>query len=271
MSREGVSVSAVAWQVNGERVTVLGWGRAILMQLAHPLVAAGVAHSAFAGSPLAPARRLHGTVTAMLDLTFGDAAAGGRAAQRIRAIHDRVNGRLASAVGRFPAGTPYSAHDVDLLLWVHATLLDSMLVLYERVVAPLAEAEREAYLREAALGMTRIGLPAERAPQTMAALRSTIEDAHRDGRLAVAPSSRALADAVLAPPFGWAILPVVRLQRLLTIGLLPPSFRELYGFHWTPARERRFETLVSALRRVRRASPAIVARFAAARRPPPAA
>ena len=42
------SPGRVAWKVHRERVLLLGWGRAILLQFAHPLVAAGVAdHSAF--------------------------------------------------------------------------------------------------------------------------------------------------------------------------------------------------------------------------------
>ena len=82
-------------RVNGERLILLAWGRAILMQLAHPLVAQGVAdHSSFRDATLERVRRLHGTIKAMLDLTFGDAAPSGAATDRINAIHDRVHGRL---------------------------------------------------------------------------------------------------------------------------------------------------------------------------------
>src|SRR5205085_12117466 len=121
-----------------ERLILLGWSRAILLQLAHPLMAAAVArHSSFRSGPAAAAKRLHHTVRAMLDLTFGDDAARTRAVTAIRAIHDRVHGTLSRAVGPFPQGTPYSAHDPDLLLWVHVTLLDSVVLAYDTFVRPL--------------------------------------------------------------------------------------------------------------------------------------
>src|SRR5687768_9666876 len=105
----------ISRRVNAERLVLLGWSRAILLQLAHPLVAAGVAeHSSFRAGSVAAAKRLHMTVRAMLALTFGTGR--GRAAARdgILAIHRRVHGVLPAATGRFPAGTPYSAEDPDL-------------------------------------------------------------------------------------------------------------------------------------------------------------
>ena len=60
---------------------LLGWGRAILMQFAHPLVARGVAeHSAFRAEAFGGWRRLHRTLGAMLALTFGDREQAQRAA-----------------------------------------------------------------------------------------------------------------------------------------------------------------------------------------------
>src|SRR5688500_9884495 len=100
----------ISHRINAERIVLPGWSRAILLQLAHPLVAAGVAeHSTFRGGPLTAAVRLHHTVRAMLALTFGDEATREAALEGIRAIHRRVHGRLPVAAGRFPEGTPYSA------------------------------------------------------------------------------------------------------------------------------------------------------------------
>src|SRR5918994_3653424 len=99
----------VSRRVNAERIVVLSWSRAILLQLAHPLVAAGVAeHSSFRHGRLTAARRLHQTIRAMLALTFGDDGARTHALEGIRGIHRRVHGRLHAAVGFFPAGAPYS-------------------------------------------------------------------------------------------------------------------------------------------------------------------
>ena len=95
---------SVTWKVNREVVVVAGWGRAILLQLAHPSVAAGVhGHSGFRGSLRASFQRLHSTVGAMLSLTFGHTEEMIAAAAGINAIHDRVQGRVNA-----PAGGSYS-------------------------------------------------------------------------------------------------------------------------------------------------------------------
>ena len=134
-----------AERVNGERLVILGWGRAILMQIAHPMVAAGVAdHSTFRDKPASRYTRLHATIQSMLALTFGPPAERQAAIDRINGIHDRVNGTLKASAGRLRAGTRYSAADPALLLWVEATLRDSMPLAYETFVAPLGPDGREA-------------------------------------------------------------------------------------------------------------------------------
>ena len=96
----------VSQRVNAERVMLLAWPRAILLQVAHPLVAAGVAdHSSFADGGFAAVHRLWQTVQAMLALTFGDRVEQQEAIDGILAIHRRVNGTLSETVGPFPSGT----------------------------------------------------------------------------------------------------------------------------------------------------------------------
>src|SRR5688572_27072770 len=86
---------SVTWRVNREISVVAGWGRAILLQLAHPAVAAGVRdHSSFRGSLFSSFRRLHSTIGAMLSITFGDTEQMITAAAGINVIHDRVQGRV---------------------------------------------------------------------------------------------------------------------------------------------------------------------------------
>ena len=68
----GPGAVPVAWKVNCETVTLLGWGPAVLLQLAHPLVAAGVAdHSVAVSHPELRLRRLSQTIRAMLAIIFG--------------------------------------------------------------------------------------------------------------------------------------------------------------------------------------------------------
>jgi uncharacterized protein (DUF2236 family) len=102
----------VTWKIQRKVVLLVGWGRAILLQLAHPLVAQGVAdHSAFLTERRGRWRRLYRTLDSMLRLSFGTAEDAARVVRAINAIHARVHGRLAERAGIFPAGTVYSARD----------------------------------------------------------------------------------------------------------------------------------------------------------------
>ena len=237
-------------------MTLLGWSRAILLQLAHPLVAAGVAeHGTFRSTPVAPVTRLHHTVRAMLSLAFGDAAARERTLDTIRAIHRRVHGVLPQSVGSFTTGTPYSAEDPALLLWVHATLLDSMLLAYDRMVSPLSIAERDAYCEEAAPIAVALGAHDHEVPRTWDALARYMETMITSGTIAVGAEARQLAEHVLAPKIFILVWPAARMNRLVTIGFLPPTVRALYGFRWSARDERRLERLLGVMRTVRRGIP----------------
>jgi uncharacterized protein (DUF2236 family) len=121
---------------NSPVTPLLGGGAAVLLQVAHPLVASGVAeHSGYDRDLW---RRFVGTLRALYLITFGDKAEAEHAGARVRAVHARVHGRTRAQLGQFPPGTQYSASDPELMLWVHATLVHSSLAAYERFVAPLA-------------------------------------------------------------------------------------------------------------------------------------
>jgi len=256
----------ISQRVNAERLVVLGWSRAILLQLAHPLVAAGVAeHSSFRGGGAAAVNRLHHTIRAMLALTFGDAAARQAALEGIRAIHRRVHGRLPEAAGIFPAGTPYSAEDPALVLWVHATLLESIPLVYDQVVRPLTPEERDAYCAEAAEIAIDLGARPDEVPRTWAATTACLARSYASGEIAVSAQAHELAAAVLAPPFAPLVWPLARINRLVTAGLLPPPLRAQYGLAWDERHEARLARTWPRLRAVRRALPRRVAWWPEAR------
>ena len=256
----------IAHRVNREAVVVLGWGRAILMQLAHPLVAAGVGgHSRFDAGPLAYVERMRRTIGAMLSLTFGTEDRIRETADRINAIHRRVHGRLNRTVGRYPAGTPYDATDPALLKWVHSTLIDSQLQAYALFVGPLTADERDRYCAEAARLGPRLGVPAEEL-KTTAALERYLEQMEQEGRLAVGEQALRLAEALLAPAGGRWIAPALWPGRLTTIGLLRESMRERYGFAWRARDARRLRSLAALLRAGRRLVPPVLREWPAARR-----
>lgn len=260
----GVPISRT---INAERLVLLGWPRAILLQFAHPLIAAGIyEHSQFRSRPSAAVQRLRLTVRAMLDLTFGTPADRQRTLDRIMAIHRRVRGRLQIDVGPFRAGTPYSAEDPDLVLWVHATLIESVPMFYRMLVAPMTEEQRDAYCSEAAAVAVALGARPNEVPTTGAALDDYIARMHASGKIVVGEQAKELADAVLSPPFGPLAAPGTFVNRLLTLGTLPAPLREQYGFAWTERDERRFRQLAFALAKLRRALPYAAATWRASRR-----
>jgi uncharacterized protein (DUF2236 family) len=258
---------SIADRINAERLVLLGWSRAILLQMAHPLIAAGVAnHSSFRASPVASARRLHQTVRAMLGLTFGTEAERGRVMNEIRAIHRRVHGTLREQVGRFPAGTRYSAEDPSLLLWVHATLIESAVIAYEAVVAGLAVTERDTYCRDAADVAIALGARPEEVPRDWASLTRYLCEMHRSGTLAIGPDAHAIGSAVLRGRLSSLAGPIAWANRLLTTAWLPSELRAQYGLRWSAADERHARQLLGALPRLRKALPAAVALWPEARR-----
>jgi uncharacterized protein (DUF2236 family) len=247
---------SVTWKINREMVVIAGWGRAILLQMAHPAVAAGIhGHSQFRGSLRASFRRLHSTVGAMLSLTFGDTEQMITAAARINAIHDRVRGES------------YSAHDPELQRWVHATMLDTIPIAYERLVGPLSLRDRDRYCFEAAIMEPLLGMPAGWLPRDSVRLDAYMREMLSGGTLVVTDTSRALAHALLYPPRWYLSWPAFRVMQLLTIGSLPPSIREAYGFEWRPRHERALTRWTTMIRRSSRMLPAVtrewpIARFA---------
>ena len=236
------------------------------MQLAHPLVAAGVReHSTFRGGPLTAARRLHHTVRAMLALTFGAPAARTAALDGIRAIHRRVHGILPTAAGHFSAGTRYSAEDPALVLWVHATLLESIPLAYETLVAPLTDAERDHYCVDAGDVAVALGAVPSAVPRDTRSLRRYLSTMYESGAIAVGADARELTAAVLAPPIPLVTGAAAALNRRVTLGLLPPALRQQYGFAWDADDARRFDRTVRWVRRARTATPRMLATWPEAR------
>jgi len=246
---------------------VLAWSRAILLQIAHPLIAAGVAeHSTFRAGTIEAARRLHHTIGAMRALTFGDAQSQAAALAGIRAIHRRVNGRLRETAGPFAAGTPYSAEDPALVLWVHSTLIDSLVLAFDAIVAPLDVRDRDAFCAESA--STAIDLKADPAdvPETWSGMQAYLERTYRSGVLVVSREARELADAVLSPRLANLVWPFGAMNRRLTAGWLPQAIRDQYQLPWGSREDRQFQRDQRYLRSLRRVLPRSIALWPEARR-----
>lgn len=252
---------STTWKVNREVIVVTGWGRAILLQLAHPAIAAGVhTHSSFRGSLRSSFRRLHSTIGAMLSLTFGDTERMITAAAGINTIHDRVRGHVGDG-----AGEAYSAHDPELQRWVQATLLESIPLTYELLVGPLTPCERDQYCSEAAILEPLLGMPGGWLPRSSVQLDTYMRGMLGGGGLVVTDTSRALARAVLYPPQWYVGWPAFRAMQVITIGSLPPSIRRAYGFQWRARDARAFAGWTAFLRRSLRLLPPLAREWPMAR------
>lgn len=203
----------------------------MLLQVAHPLVAAGVtAHSDFKDDLW---RRLVRTLNALYLIVYGTKQEADRAGDVVQAVHLRVRGHTATRLGVFPAGTPYSASDPELMLWVHATLVEASLVLYRRFVKRLSPEEQEAYYRDMALVAQIFGTPREAIPTTLGDFRSYLAERFASPEITVTGPAREVAEVIMRASGLPAPLRVIApVHRLSTAALLPPRLRREYGLGW---------------------------------------
>jgi uncharacterized protein (DUF2236 family) len=248
---------------NSPLTPFLGGGPAVLLQVAHPLVAAGVtAHSGYRRD-LWP--RLVRTLRALYLIAFGTRAEADAAGEAVQRVHEHVRGVTRTRLGRFPAGTPYSASDLHLQLWVHATLVESSLAVYTRFVRALAPGERERYYREMTLVAHLFGVPASVIPPTLADFHEYWAAQLAGNTLTVTAPAREVAAVILEAALPAPMRLLVPAHRLATAGLLPPRLREEYGLGWSPLHEL---ALPLAARSVRATATPILS--AASRLAPPA-
>jgi uncharacterized protein (DUF2236 family) len=226
-------------RVNREGVLLLGGGRALLMQVAHPAVAQGVAeHSDFESDPWS---RLVGTLEAMYTIVFGTDEQAERMAAVVHAVHERVT------------GDGYRANDPALLCWVNATLFDTGLRMYSTLIGPLSTADQEAYYRQASEVAELLGCPRSEQPPDLASFRDYMRT--MVGTLEVTPPARKVSAAIWRPdlPVPAPLTgPPFALAKFVTAGMLPAPLRHQYGLVWD---RRRKAALVRALAAARVAYP----------------
>ena len=234
------------WRVGRERILLLGGPAALLMQLAHPLVAAGVAdHSGFMADPF---ERLRATLDATLRVSFGDREQVQEAAARIGATHQRVRGILRATVGPFPAGTPYSATDPELAMWVHATLVYVAIAAYELLVGSLSWARRERYYQEARRFARIFGVTDQVCPATYQAFLEYLRSMQQSELLTVGDQARSLAEQVLHPPVPTVLRLTKPASRAVTAALLPSMIRQQFGLRLGVLERTLLHTIIRMLR-----------------------
>jgi uncharacterized protein (DUF2236 family) len=239
-----LAVDSVARRINRESFLLLGGTAALLMQVAHPLVGAGVdQHSDFRRSPV---RRLVRTVDTTLAIVYGERRTAESALKRIGRSHAPVRGQAAD-------GRAYRARDPRLMLWVQATLVLTSIRWYEAVMGRLSDAERNAYWSEGKFFAGELGVPEHLFPSTYAdLLRYEAEMLATE----VVPDATAitLAREVVRPLRWlpeWAYWP----NDAISAGLLPTGIRSAFGLPFGPAERRLQRAAITLIRITRPALP----------------
>jgi uncharacterized protein (DUF2236 family) len=238
-------------RLHRERLVLFSGVRALLMQACDPLAVVGFQrHSIIFDDPQT---RLLRTDEWMSRIYFGSVAEAEEAGRTVQAMHRRVKGKTPSDYGPIPKGTPYDATDPQLGLWVLATLADSAVVYYERIFGGLSAEDRERYWSEYRRVGELLGLPPDSMPATFGDLRDYVGGRLGDGSLWISEDRREQAERmILEPPrSGWvraAFMPLTETVRLISVGLLPPKIRRLFGFSWDPGREALLRSALIQLR-----------------------
>jgi uncharacterized protein (DUF2236 family) len=251
---------SMARRVHGERSVGLLYGqRALLIGALEPLTYTGTMQSTASGEW--PFTRLARTAKIQETVFLGTKAEADKALAAVHRLHERIKGTLSEDAGVHPAGTAYSAFDPELMLWTLAVIADSGRAMYETMVRPLSEDEREALWQDYVRFGELFRLPASEVPGSYREFRAWF-----DGRLS--------SPDLQATPHGLEMAPLVAFrqpvplpargnlaaQNLVIKGTLPPRVREIFGIKWTQGHETAFRALAASHRRARVAMPRRVRR-----------
>jgi uncharacterized protein (DUF2236 family) len=244
--------SSISWKVNRESALFLGAGRAALLQLAHPWVAAALhQHSSLRTDPLA---RFHNTFRVVFTMVFGTLEQALASSRHLYQLHTRITGQLPESVAPYPQGAPYEANEVKALLWVYATLVESALLAYDSVLPPLSSNERESYYAESKTMAALFGIPAIALPADWSEFEAYNRAMWTSDTLGVNALSRDMAHRVLHGRGSW--VPVPHWYRALTTAWMPGRLRDEFSLPYAK-REQDAVAIVSGwLPRVYRRLPA---------------
>ena len=215
---------SVTWRVNRESAIFLGAGRAALLQLAHPWVAASLLHHSNLMNDAIG--RFHSTFRVIYTMLFGSRAQAIAASRQVYRLHTGIRGELPQAVGAHPSGEHYEANEIKALCWVFATLVESAILAYEFVLPPLPRGEREQYYCEIKRLAALFGIPAGALPVDWSAFVQYTAAMLESPVLGVDENARLLGQGVLSGAGTWIRPP--RWYRALTAFWMPPRLRTAF-------------------------------------------
>ncbi|MBR1127339.1 oxygenase MpaB family protein [Bradyrhizobium iriomotense] len=238
----------ITWRIDREAVNFLGAGRALLLQLAHPWVAAAIAeHSTTFADPIG---RFHRTFDIVFAMVFGSLDRALLSSRQLHRRHGMIVGEMPETVGPFAVGSRYCANDIPALRWVHATLVDTALMAHDLVLPPLSAEERERYWAESRTFGALFGLTADDLPADWSGFAAYTAAMMQSDTLTVSTAAREIATQIFTGARPWLRPP--RWYRALTAGMLPERLRAGFGFELD---ERDVRSADNALRWIRRVYP----------------
>ncbi len=240
--------ASLTWQIDREAVIFLGAGRALLLQLAHPWVAAAIAeHSRTLADPIG---RFHRTFDIVFAMVFGSLDRALLSSRQLHRRHTMIVGQMPETVGPFAAGSRYCANDIPSLRWVHATLAETALMAHDLVLPPLSAEERERYWTESQLFGALFGLTADDLPADWSGFAAYTTAMAQSETLTVSPAAREIAAQIFGGARPWLRPP--RWYRALTASMLPERLRTGFGFELD---ERDTKSADNALKWIKRVYP----------------
>lgn len=247
--------SSMARRVHGDRAVGLLYGqRALLIGALEPLTYTGTMLSTRAGDR--PFERLARTAKIQETVFLGTREEADEVLAKVHRLHERIKGELPAPAGSHPAGSAYSALDPELMLWTLAVIADSGREMYETMVRPLTEAEREALWQDYVRFGELFRLPRDDVPGSYRKFRAWWEERMSSPDLQATPHALEYAPLVaFKQPVPAPARGNLAVQNLVIKGTLPPRVRKIFGIRWTRAHERTFRAIAASHRRARRAFP----------------
>ena len=235
------------WQLGRYTTGFLGAGRAALLQNAHPWVANAIKqHSRTMDDP---SSRFRGTFTNVFKMVYGSLDQVIDSAMRVHHIHTHIQGEIEEDSGAFAKGSHYQANEANAMLWVHATLWETTVTMYELIIGELTDQEKEAYYQEAKMFAFLFGIPEEKQPPNWHEFIEYNERMWNSDELTVKAASREISAFLFK--FSPPLVPVLKRYEIFTSMIMPERLREQYDMAPATAQNQAlFERYVRYLRRI---------------------
>ncbi len=248
-------------QVHDEKAVGLLYGqRALCVGAVKPLNYVGTSNHT--RSRAMPFRRISHTAEMFEAVFFGSRADADRVLASVHRMHEQVAGQLQEDAGpHYPAGTPYSATDPELMLWTVAVIADSAEWFYERLVRRLRDPEREALWQDYVCFAELFGMPREAAPATYGEFRAWYARQLEGEDLYLTDEARYMGYvSAFEIPMPASRQLGKRVHDLVMLCSLPQRVRELYGLRCTPLHQAACAGVLAASRASRPLLPRRLAR-----------